>query len=102
MEFQYTKNWLTLLEKDGVLNGWILSGDPKKQILAMKGFPFSISGVQEQAIRGLESSQDPRLKTAATLFLNHSQTFKSSSLNCENEKDKKHAVCRFVERGYSL
>jgi hypothetical protein len=96
------KSWLTLLEKEGSLRKWLVSGDSKKQIIALKGIPFAIDADQEKYIRELGESTDPRIKTAATLFLQNSQIYKKLGLNCDSEKDQKHAVCKFKNNEYSM
>lgn len=102
MDNLHMREWLVQLEKAEVLKRWISSGDPKKQILALKGMSFSNDPVQENSIRQLEDSKDPRVKTAAMLFLQNSKKVSESSLDCNSKKDEDNSVCKFKNNEYSL
>lgn len=102
MDDMHMREWLSQLEKSEVLKRWISSEDPRKQIIAMKGMSFSIDPVQENSIRQLEDSKDPRVKTAATLFLENSKKVSDSNLDCDSKKDEDNSVCKFKNNEYSM
>jgi hypothetical protein len=102
MDQEHMKRWLSLLEKKAVLKNWLISGDAKKQIIALKGMSFAIDASEEKAIRELGDSKDARLKAAATMFLENSKSYLAQGLNCNLKKDKNHSVCKFKENDYSM
>lgn len=96
------KHWISILDEKGLLREWLGSEDTKKQIIALKGMSFVMDAEQEKVIRDLGESKDPRIKTAATMFIENSQKFRSLGLNCEAKKDQEHAICQFKQKEYSM